>query len=73
MSTRRRGKTTAITWVVRIDIGNLPDGNNRIVCAASFVLNTLGVGFSLPSSATLAGRSTSPGRCTGTWASTCSA
>jgi hypothetical protein len=39
----------------RIDIGNLPDGNNRIVCAASFVLNTLGVGFSLPSSATLEG------------------
>jgi hypothetical protein len=50
-----RGKSTVITWVVRIDIGNLPDGNNRLICAASFLLNTMGVGFSLPSSAVLEG------------------
>ncbi len=49
------GKTTELTWAVRIDVGDLPDGNQRLICAASFVLNTLGVGFTIPANGPLPG------------------
>jgi hypothetical protein len=49
------GKSTTITWAVRMDIGNLPDGNQKVLCAATAVLNFLGVGFSFPADGALPG------------------
>jgi hypothetical protein len=54
-SSRQAGKTTELTWAVSIDIGNLPDGNQQLVCATSFVLNTLGVSFTVPANGALPG------------------
>ncbi|HEY7626348.1 MAG TPA: hypothetical protein VH761_04745, partial [Ilumatobacteraceae bacterium] len=49
------GKTTDMLWSVRMDIGSLPSGNQKALCAAAFVLNTLGVGFSFPADGALPG------------------
>lgn len=49
------GKSTTITWTVRMDLGNLPDGNKKIQCAATAILNFLGVGFSFPADGALPG------------------
>ncbi|MBK5334241.1 MAG: hypothetical protein JJD93_19865 [Ilumatobacteraceae bacterium] len=50
-----KGKTTVITWDVSMDIGNLPDGNKKIACAATAILNFLGIGFSFPADGHLPG------------------
>lgn len=49
------GKTTLITWDIFMDIGSLPDGSKKIACAATAILNFLGVGFSFPADGKLAG------------------
>lgn len=49
------GKSTDITWVVRMDNGNLPDGSKKLACAATAILNFLGVGFTFPPDGALAG------------------
>jgi hypothetical protein len=49
------GKSTKLLWLVRMDLGNLPDGNKKVLCAATAVLNFLGVGFSFPADGALAG------------------
>lgn len=49
------GKSTTITWTVRMDLGNLPDGNDKVFCAATAILNFLGVGFSFPADGALPG------------------
>jgi hypothetical protein len=49
------GKSTDITWVVRMDNGNLPDGSKKLACAATAILNFLGVGFSFPPEGVLPG------------------
>ena len=49
------GKSTTITWTVRMDLGNLPDGNQKVLSAATAILNFLGVGFSFPADGALPG------------------
>ncbi|MEY2553270.1 MAG: hypothetical protein QOC57_1130, partial [Ilumatobacteraceae bacterium] len=49
------GKSTTITWAVRMDLGNLPDGNKKVLCAATAILNFLGIGFSFPADGALPG------------------
>ena len=49
------GKSTDITWVVRMDNGKLPDGSKKLACAATAILNFLGVGFSFPPEGALPG------------------
>jgi hypothetical protein len=49
------GKSTTITWIVRMDLGSLPDGNKKTLCAATAILNFLGVGFSFPADGALPG------------------
>jgi hypothetical protein len=49
------GGTTDISWKVSMDVGNLPDGSKKIACAATAILNFLGVGFSFPADGKLPG------------------
>ena len=49
------GESTTITWIVRMDLGSLPDGNKKMACAATAILNFLGVGFSFPADGALPG------------------
>ena len=55
LSSEGAGKSTVITWAVRMDNGNLPDGSKKLACAATAILNFLGVGFSFPPEGSLPG------------------
>jgi hypothetical protein len=50
-----KGGTTKISWKLTMDVGSLPDGSKKIACAATAILNFLGVGFSFPADGKLPG------------------
>jgi hypothetical protein len=55
LSSEGAGKSTVVTWAVRMDNGSLPDGSKKVACAATAILNFLGVGFSFPPEGALPG------------------
>ena len=42
------GQLAHDTFQLRFDLGDLPDGNNKLLCGLSFLANTAGISFSLP-------------------------
>ena len=55
LKSENAGGHTDITWLVSMDVGSLPDGSKKVACAATAILNFLGVGFSFPADGKLAG------------------
>ena len=53
--TTNDGKSVKLRFDVYIDPGRLPDGNNRALCALSFLLNAAGISFNFPSAGDSAG------------------